>query len=346
MTKFTVLILFLFSFTSMAQTKVESDIKAIKSYVIKLNKRVKALEAKVKELEEKLGGQAGQQVNPAVAPVQQALMPNAHRFSNGANKAALLAIQEPRVWNEQSVKNYLNEISIASANQTSYGSEDYQVFLIKKIPMEYAEVLIKSQDFKIDSYIKYSLPDMVRDQDKALVIKNLYDFTEFAKAVLTRPTWHTSAWPIMMKALKNKEYVDHELLQYVASKDRPDGNKALLSYFEMHGSQFNLDLLKQTSLRENDFKKSVQRMWKKNKSGDSYKRNSAALVAVQYGESEALQVLMKILKNPNGADSYTLRKSKELFGNLLDTNDDALTWYEANRRKIRFDERTKKYVAR
>ena len=212
--------------------------------------------------------------------------------------------------------------------------------------MDYLSTLLSVTDHNLKYYIEYTVPSRIRDQDRDLVFRNLYEFPELLKSVKNRPQWETAVWPMVIRGLKNEKYLPDSWMQMVVNKDRPDGNKALLTHFEHRGSNYILKYVKRTSIPEADIKKSVRKMWRVKKSGDSYDIDYPALCAVQYGEFDALKHLVMIIKSPNNNDSHSVKQARSILLRMVDTNDDIVAWYEQNRNRIRFDERTEKYVVR
>lgn len=370
MKKYFIAIMLLMCIPALGRT-VEDEIKVIKTYVIKMNKRVKQLEAKVEKLEQLIKktnqNQDNNQIpiendpfvqNDVVAedipdPIQPGKTPPvAPFFSESANKASLLRIKPPRRWSKRAVQSYLKKISLASQGQNVCSSTDYQVYLINQIPMEYLEVILQTflseGRFSTKFYINLSIPPRIRQQDKAIVLKYLLQYEQLVKAIAPRPTWHAEAWPILVRRLSDNtelgaNSVPDVWINLVASKDKDQANKALLIYFETHPSLHVLNAIQSTSTEKKDIKTSVLKSWTKNRH-HSWHGTRAANCAVSYGEKSALKQLINLIKNV-GPEQWKKRSAKSLLNSLTVIEDlELVKWYEKYEKVIVFDENQMKFI--
>lgn len=320
--------------SAVAQSRVESDIKAINRFLMKMNERINILEEKIKNLET-LSKPTGPRI----------LIPkNQQQFSRDANKRALLAIDIPHNWSEKIVVNFLKEIEFATAKQRSFGSNDYQSKLIQHIPMKYAETTLLYPTKKLKFYIHSALPKMVGDQDKVFVMKNLENVSSLVNAVRKRPEWHDEALPHLINALKRPNCY-FMVFNFVTSKDTKEGNDAALASFEKQPSLIRLNDLEKTSLSYEKIKTSVYSMWDNVKNNDNYLKRNGSMPAIIYGITEALHYRVShFQKNPN--DKHTLKELNKVLKRSFKTDKDPLEWYEMNKAKITFNEETKKYFAK
>ncbi|NQZ57020.1 MAG: hypothetical protein HRT88_06065 [Lentisphaeraceae bacterium] len=351
---------------------VQNDIKVIKAYVIKMNKRVKALETKVAKLENKLKTGPSESSLPATnrnnAPRQRQVRNNNEvevdipdpvqprstpppaipYFGKEANKTALLKIKAPRRWSERSVKDYLQEIKDASANQRSFSSRDYQVYLLKQIPMDYLETVLQygASAHRLKLYIEYSVPPYIRQRDKATVLKYLSSFEVLVKSVVPRPSWHANAWPILLNGLRESNRLPDEWINLVASKDKNDGNRALLIYLQNAPSTNLIKAIQTTSAVKEDIKKSAFISWQKFQHADEWRKKNAAICAVYYGKKDALKHLISCNKL-SSTSSYNKLSINTVLTQVVDFKDmSIIEWFEKYEAVIVFDETQMQFIAK
>ena len=335
----------IFCATAYSQSSpVQKDIIAIKKYVLKLNERIKDLEAKVKVLEKKLQEKkendvAEMEVKAKLPPV----LPVNPEFSKKANAVLLKRIKVPKKFTPALVNQYLSQIAQGTKDQSSWGSNDYQVYLIQQIPVEFMEQVINFQDHSIRFYIEWYVVNGL--ESKELALKYLLKMPEIVQKIQNRPDWQEEAWPILVAGLRTKNYLPREWLYLVASKDKKAGNDALLKQLELNCRLETLKAIQRTSLPEAAINKSIKKGWQAAQL-DEHSIKAAAVCALTIGDLDALKLMMNTMKNPDKFDGYVVDQAKAVLITVFDTAEDPLKWYTKNRFKIKFDQVKRKFIAR
>ena len=210
--------------------------------------------------------------------------------------------------------------------------------------MNYLSTILKHADYHLIHYIEYTLPARIREQHKSIVLKYLIKFPELLKTVASSPQWEALAWPIVIKGLSTKQYLPSSWMQMAVKKNSLKGNQALQKYFESRGSVEALKYLTQTSLSSQAIEATVKRMWQSKKLSRSHELDYASFCAVQYGHLDALEHVINLLNPVNNADDYSRGRAREILLRLADTDQDVVSWYEANRARLRFNKKRMKYV--
>ena len=129
----------------------------------------------------------------------------------------------------------------------------------------------------------------------------------------------------------------------MASFEDPETYDALLHYF-VHGSNRLSTYDAIHDLAGIEIAKHIPEAWRKARTSHQWERVGAAIVAVEYGEADALAELIAHLDS-RVFEYYADRIRRKILEHTIasGSNEDLSQWYETNKNSLVFDERTKKF---
>ncbi|MCH2204684.1 MAG: hypothetical protein MK132_02280 [Lentisphaerales bacterium] len=325
------------TFCSFGQTKVESEIKSIKNFLVKMNKRLTELEVKVADLEEEMLTESKEAV--------WWLNPERFTFSESAKKDELLALEIPVLFNSSVVKDYLKKIDRLTTGQESKSSSDYQVYLLNKIPERYFAEMLSSRLLNIKLYIAESVILRFREKDEKLLYRFLEQYPQLARVMEKKPDWVRKAWRTLIKGIQSDPKVSHYWIKLVAMADKSDGNYVLLKYLEKNRYLKNVKEVEKTSLEHSRIRAAVNEGYRNVMGKRGLDGDMKALCALYVGNFHALSRIIEILKQPAFEQAYIVKEARKVLKERVDTNLDIIDWYEQNKDRMSYTPSDKKFRA-
>ena len=266
----------------------------------------------------------------------------------GADLEKLDKISLPENPSKDQVKEYLRKISMASANQRSYSESDPQVFMLAKIGNKNLELLLQtSLTHQVEFYAIPAIARLAQPKDKKLILKYLPFKKELVKVVIQKG-WEEDAKPILYNELRQiPDYLPTEWIRAIANLQEQCIYKDLKQYL-IYGSNksWTYDAIKM--LPGIELEDAVIQAWENVKREDQWSRNSFAPIALEYGQSDALSVIIDSLdSSPNDHNAVrSPRKYILQYTYASGSNNDMRTWYNKNKSNLYFDKGKMKYIVK
>ena len=269
--------------------------------------------------------------------------------SRGANIKKLRAIQFPQEPTEETLRQYIDEILLASRGQNSSSSEDPQVGMLCKVGSEHLDLLLDSMGSTQgipDSYLVQAISRLAREEHKTMILDALPLHHGLIDAV-TQRGWASDARDILLDELEsNPPYLPVQWLRAVAELNDPTTYPLLTSYF-INGNNRYWTYEAIRNLPIPDMASCVSQAWERSKFADEYESKSMARIAAEYGQMDALDDLIAMLNEEDEYNRHNAMESRTTLLRLLDfrgANDELVQWYNANKGRLVFDPARKKYV--
>ena len=230
--------------------------------------------------------------------------------------------------------------------------DDPQVTLLAEVGEENIELLIDAatQSRWNNFHTTQAIIRLATAKSKTLVVNALPKNHDLIEAVV-RNGWEDDVRETLVSELLAvgpsgyANYLPEVWIYAVARFGDPETYDALLHYF-VHGSNrlSTYDAIRR--LPGINIAEHVPEAWQQTRNSHDWERVGMAIVAVAYGEKEALAELFDSLS----ASDYDYYKGRILRTILEHTtakgSNEALSdWYEANKHALEFDEQTKKFKA-
>lgn len=268
----------------------------------------------------------------------------------GPDLVALDKIKFPENKTKDALKKYIRDILDISKNQNTFSPNDPQVSLLAKVGEENIDLLIEaSVKAPWERYhVTQAIIRLASPRSKQKIIDALPGNYELIKAVV-RNGWEAEVKDLLVEELKKKsyfpgdKYIPEEWVTAVAEFKDPSTYDALINHFVNGGSRYpTYEIIKDLPGIKLDTH--VQEAWENSLNSHEWERVGMAIVAVEYGQKEALQVLIDNLNSPqfeyySSKMRYAIIKHTEAWG----SNSDLIEWYKSNKGNLVFDKKNRKF---
>lgn len=275
-------------------------------------------------------------------------------FQKGEDSAALSEIRFPQDPTEENLRQYIREVLLASQGQNTFSTTDTQVFMLARVGPGNLNLLIDalgdgSYISGMGSYhLEYAINSLVEDRHQAQVLEALPTKQRLVSTVI-KMRWEQAARDILISELREDKGVSlsQEWIRAAASLKDPATYDLLtesLANSRSPASVYNTIVL----LPGIKLEKAVEKAWQNTKAspaGSAYTLVSMAKIAAAYGHQDAVESLINQLKNPPASPSSSANPRTALLS-VLDTrgtNQEIISWYEANKDNLVFDPESKKF---
>ena len=248
----------------------------------------------------------------------------------------------------EQVKDYIAAIMVASRKQTSFGDNDPQVAMLKKVGSENLDALLEYESRLGQGgqkmYITDAVLHLARPEDKALVLRALPNDHELAELVV-KYGWQADARDTLISGLdQEKQYLPQDWIKAVASFQDPSTYPALTAYLvNGNAKQDTFDAIKQ--LPGIDLSDAVDQIWKKARYSNTYGKLQVCAIAAECGHMDALETAVEILKKEE--NEYELKQAAKVITKFTPATGDyaaLIAWFEANKAKLIFDPQSKTFI--
>jgi outer membrane murein-binding lipoprotein Lpp len=271
--------------------------------------------------------------------------------SKGPTLERLAKIEMPADRSAENLKNYINEIIVASQGQNMFSPQDPQVAMLARVGADNLPLLIDALPVGSSSnmgifYLESAIKLLADDRHKALIIKSL-PIRQRLVSVVTDKGWEEDARDILISELEGyaSAQLPTEWFKAVVSFEDPTTYSALTNYFSKSMSASYLyqyiSLLPGIELDD-----AVATAWARAKAIDrTYATANMAPIAISYGHQDAADTLIELLKNPPDRMHSSVNPRLTLLMHLdtTGTNEEIIAWYEENKDSLVFDPASKKF---
>jgi len=305
-----------------------------------LRAKVKGLEQKVAELQERLEESRGGALNAGA--------PDLPENASGPNRTALAKIKLPSKPTKEQAIDYVNQILQASNNQQIFSTTDPQVGMLAKVGSEHLDVLLKADPGSCDLYVNTAIERIATDDQKGDVIAAMARHRGLVSVVVKRG-WVQEAKPILIEGLKSGErYLPTDWVSAVAVLRDPATFPALRRYM-IEGTNAWWTYKAVSRLPDIDLDEWVDKTWTKRRAehGPGTEGNTFASVAAAHGHLDALDRLFAELNSSNVQEKWWHREARGVIVNVVDasgTDAELVKWYRENRDRLNWDPKLRRYV--
>ncbi|MEI6560484.1 MAG: hypothetical protein WCO68_00185 [Verrucomicrobiota bacterium] len=269
--------------------------------------------------------------------------------SEGPDKAALAKIQLPENATKQQVKEYVFAVMVASKKQNSRSDRDPQVDMLAKVGAENMDVLIDAankQKYGASFYVWEAVKKLARPEDKEIILAALPAEHSLVSLVL-KYGWAADAKEILLSALADeKSSLPLGWIKAVATLQDPSTYSDLTKYFVRRDGNRRDVFNAIKDLPGIDLTDAVAESWKRAKFHSESDILEMSPIAAEYGNIEALDAAVKLLKS-DSKNNYERKRASEILRKFTPAtgNDPALlAWHDANRANLAFDAASKKFI--
>lgn len=246
----------------------------------------------------------------------------------------------------QQVREYINAILYVSRSQQVHLPSDPQVFMLVQVGHEYLDelLLVTATYDRGLVYTVAAIKALAKEEDKEKIIKALDQHPPLVTVVAAKG-WVGDARDVLVKKLnENPNYLPHEWIAAVASLQDPATYDGLLAYFA-NGSNRHLTYKYIAGLPGIDLTKAAPVAWEKTRP-DKYEIAYITEAALSVGYLPALDFVVETLDNNNNLppSQYSPRALMFQFTGIQGSNEELKKWYDANRKRLRFDAGVKRFV--
>ncbi len=263
----------------------------------------------------------------------------------GADTQALEKISLPENPTTNQIVAYIKKICLASAKQNSFSNNDPQVVMLTKIGHENLELLLTTEcNHSAEFYTIPAITLLAQPEDKGLILQYLPFKKDLVKVVIQKG-WEKDAKSILYNELKQEPYyLPIEWIRAVASLQEPSVYEDLKQYL-IHGSNKKWTYETINLLPGIELDSAVIQAWE-NAKRDPWSRVAFAPIALAYGQSDALSVIIESLDS-SPADYNVIRFPRKYilqYTYVSGSNNDIREWYNKNKSHLYFDKEKKKYI--
>jgi len=273
--------------------------------------------------------------------------------SNDPVLERIAKIEMPAERSTENLKNYVNEIVVASQGQRSFSSRDPQIAMLARVGADNLNLLIDAMPIGSSGSYNYPLEQaiklLVNDQHKALILKALPTRQRLVSIVVDQG-WEQDARDILISELKEStsNQLSTEWFKAAASLQDPVTYDALTNYFSksMNAAYLYPYISMLPGIQLDD---AVAAAWARVKTMESASFTaSMAAIAISYGHQDAADSLIDLLKNPPDRMSSSINPRLTLLMHLdtSGSNEEIIAWYEKNKDNLVFDPASKKFKAK
>ncbi len=301
---------------------------------------LRAIRAVVEELRDQIADMTKQRELPDKA---RRVTSWDHSFTRrGPDIAALSDIALPDRGDPEQVKSYIRTIASVSQGQNTFSDRDPQIRMLIDLGEESVPVLLESMRHSHgmnDYHIRRAIVLLASEKNKDLILDALPLHPELVSAVLQQG-WAADARDTLITELKNtRQYLPTEWIQAVASLRDPETYPLLTEYFvEGQNRAFTYKAIR--SLPIENMSEVVERAWKRSKYGDEYARISMAIIALEFGQLDALEALADALTHESTDSVWLVREARPAVLRHTDfrgANSELMQWFRENQEDLEFN---------
>ena len=269
--------------------------------------------------------------------------------SDKPDKEALAKIELPTNATKQQVKDYVMAVMMASKKQTSFDERDPQTDMLAKVGAQNLDVLIEianRTNSEAAFYLWEAVTKLARPEDKEMVLAALGTHHDLIKLVI-KNGWVADAKETLLTVLsKENGYLPPDWIKAIASLQDPATYPELTKYFIRHSGERKSTFAAIKNLPGLDLSQAVAEAWKRARFQSESEAREMIPIAAEYGNIEALDLAVKLLKGGSQNNHERKLASEALRTFTAATGDDRalVAWFEANRAKLTFDGASKKFV--
>ena len=279
-----------------------------------------------------------------------ALSPSSHS-SRGQQSEKIAEIGFPGEPTEENLRNYINEILVASLGVTYRSSSDPQVSMLALVGADNLQLLVNAMGEGAHSsaggyYLNYAIKRLAEDRHKEMILQAL-PTKQCLVSVVLQKGWEEDAKDTLITELKgaNGAYLPTDWVKAVAALQDPETYDALGEYFSKasNASYIYKSIHMLPGIQLND---AVGKAWENAKESTHYYTvGSMAAIAISYGHQDAIEELIDLMKDPpkNMSSSLNPRLSLIMHLGVKGSNEEIIAWYETNKDNLVFDSETKKF---
>jgi hypothetical protein len=265
----------------------------------------------------------------------------------GPNEAALERVALPEHPTKAQVREYVDSLLAISQRVTYTG---LLTEMLKKVGHENIDVLLDVQDSfrngRLEGALDNAIQQIAQRDDKKVILDALEKHPLLADVVL-KNDWAVDARETLLAALKDNEQknLPADWIRAIASLRDPATYPDLKTYMvRCRRKQETYNSIRK--LPGIDLDGTVDLAWKEAKLDGPVEMLTSAGMAAGHGHLDAIDEMVKILRNDESTDPELSRAAaivKHYTGATGD-NDAIVTWFEANRARLVFDAKEKKFV--
>jgi len=266
---------------------------------------------------------------------------------DGANLEELDKITLPENPTKDQIIEYIRKISRVSAKQRSYSESDPQVFMLMKIGNDNLELLLNTNlNHEVEFYAIPAINHLAQSKDKELILKYLPFKKDLVKVVIKKG-WEEDAKSILYNELRQiPQYLPTEWIKAIANLEEPCVYDDLKQYLILGSNKrWTYETIKM--LPGIELENAVKQAWE-NAKRDQWSKNSFAPIALAYGQSDALSVIIESLDSPHNDYNSVRNPRKHIlqYTYASGSNNDLRAWYNQNKSNLYFDKEKRKYIVK
>jgi len=256
--------------------------------------------------------------------------------------AVLARIAFPDNPNKENLRSYVNAVLAASAGQNSWGTHDRQVLMLELVGEDNLDVLIDAmKPPQMDFYLNYAVASLATEKSKPLILRALFDKQNLVATVL-KNHWEKDAASTLIAGIAKHDFRCKEWITAVAALQDPKTYADLRWYLINRANRtytYKVINALPGMVITADVVKAAWRncgMWEK---------PYFALIAVEYGEPDALALLVRMLGNTaDKARRDELLQVIRTRSVLQGTEKDVQSQYAEVKDRLIFDDKNKRFV--
>lgn len=270
----------------------------------------------------------------------------------GVNIEKLADITLPDHPSPEEVKTYIQEIMSASEGQRGVSRRDPQIALYAEVGSENLPLLIESLSHGSGRgmngfHIRYAIMDLADEQHKPLILDSLPKSHSLVEVVLEKG-WEKDARDILLAEFRTEQQLPTKWIEATALLNDPESYPLLREYFikgDRRSSTYNAI----RNLPIEDMPGAVANAWKESRYEHEYEQQRMAMIALEFGHIDALELLVDALISPSDSTSSSFMKKQMRFAVLkatgfIGSNEELAKWLATNKERLQFDMETKKFV--
>jgi hypothetical protein len=248
----------------------------------------------------------------------------------------------------EQVRSYITDILVASRRLDDANEHDPQVGMLEKVGSQNVDLLIQMARDNHNYYLNHAVNTLAQPDHKDMIIEALATNHDLIDTIVDHG-WQSDAkatlLAVMAQSKPNSGYYSSNWVIAVASLKDPTTYDSLKSYYI---EDPNEDVFKALQPLPNfDMAGTVHAAWIKLRTNQAWRTRQVLLPAAQYGEPDAIEVAIKLLKRSDGYSRQEARKALREYTVATGATDaDLIAWYEANRANLVFDPQAGKFVVR
>ncbi len=311
----------------------------------------------VTAIDAKQSGQAAAPLvsrEPLIDRLQALTSRNGHH-KQGKSKsevnAALDRISLPLNPSVEEIRMYIQAIIRASTGQTSWGSNDRQVAMLRAVGPEHVRLLFEEYTEAqllygsiVPGHLQYAASTLISEQDKNWVIRRLLQYPWLSEQVWNNG-WAPDARDELLTGIQEMTHVPEYWYLAVASLKEPSTYHHITDYFVAHGSARMYESIRE--LEGIDLDSVVAKAWRSATYNDTYAVKRMVPVAIAYGHMDALRTgIIEILKTEHSCAKCKggpVMRAVEKHTGIKGDADAIIAWFKENETKLVYDVQTQMY---